>query len=102
MPTKTRPELVVLPRDARPVIREIRMHLGLSRATVEHRAKVGTDYLKRLEGGQQHQVDAARPRRVLAVIQQATARGQVPAALAARLTRVGKAVAKGGHPAARR
>ena len=102
MPTTTRPELVVLPTDARSVIRETRRRLGLSRATVEHRAKVGTDYLKRLEGGQQHQVDAARLRRVLAVMQQAMARGQVPAALPARLARVGNAVAKGGKPPARR
>ena len=102
MPTTTRPELVVLPTDARPVIRETRMHLGLSRAMVEHRAKVGTDYMKRLEGGRQHQVDAARLRRVLAVMQQATARGQVPATLTARLARVGKAVAKGGQSPVRR
>jgi hypothetical protein len=58
--------------------------------------------MKRLEGGRQHQVDAARLRRVLAVMEQAAARGQVPAALTARLARVGKAVAKGGQPSARR
>jgi predicted transcriptional regulator len=102
MPTKTSPEFVVIPTDARVVMRETRTHLGLSRATVEKRAKVGTDYLKRLEGGRQQHVDAARLRRVLQVLQQAAARGQVPATLTARLARLGKAVAKEGQPPARR
>jgi predicted transcriptional regulator len=94
MPTKARPELVVIPSEARPVIRETRLLLGLSRATVEKRAKVGTDYMKRLEGGRHPQVDAARLRRVLQVVQQAAARGQVPAKLTVRLARVVKAVSK--------
>jgi predicted transcriptional regulator len=59
MGTKTAPELIRVPEDARRVVREIRTRLGLSRATVEKRAKVGTDYVKRLELGQWQSASSA-------------------------------------------
>ena len=102
MGTKTVPELIRVPEDARRVVREIRTRLGLSRATVEKRAKVGTDYVKRLELGRHPNVEAKRLRRVLQVVQQAAARGQMPAQLTARLARVSKAVAQPGQPTATR
>ena len=43
MATHTGPEFIVVPEDTRRVVRELRAQLGLSRATVEKRAKVGTD-----------------------------------------------------------
>src|SRR5262245_53306338 len=48
MATPTGPEFITVPADTRRVVRELRTQLGLSRATVEKRAKVGTDYIKRL------------------------------------------------------
>jgi ribosome-binding protein aMBF1 (putative translation factor) len=102
MPTKTTPEFVIVPDEARRVIRETRALLGLSRETLEQRAKVGMDYVKKLELGQRPSADATRLRRVLQVVQQAAARRQVPAKLAARIDRVVKAVAKPGQRTAAR
>ena len=99
MATKTRPELIRVSNEARRVVRELRTQLGLSRRTVEKRAKVGTDYLKRLELGQHPSVEATRLRRVLQILQQAAARGQVAAPLTARLARVVKATTQPSKPA---
>jgi predicted transcriptional regulator len=93
MATQTGPEFIAVSADARRVVREVRTQLGLSRATLEQRAKVGTDYLKHLELGRHPTVEATRLRRVVRALQQAAARGQVPAQLATRLARVIKAVA---------
>jgi transcriptional regulator with XRE-family HTH domain len=82
------------------VVRETRTLLGLSRATLEQRAKVGTDYVKKFELGRRPSADAARLRRVVQVVQQAAARGQVPTKLTARIARVAKEVAKPGQPIA--
>jgi predicted transcriptional regulator len=101
MATHTGPEFIAVPADTRRVVRELRTQLGLSRATVEKRAKVGTDYIKRLELGQRPHVEATRVRRVLQVLQQAAARGQVSAPLTARLARAVKAVGQPGRPAVR-
>jgi len=101
MATHTGPEFITVPADTRRVVRELRTQLGLSRATVEKRAKVGTDYIKRLELGRHANVEATRVRRVLQVMQQAAARGQVSAALTARLVRAVKAVAQPGKPVVR-
>ena len=79
MATHTGPELIAVSAEARRVIRELRTQLELSRATLEQRAKVGTDYIKRLELGRHPSVDARRLRRVLQVLQQAAPRGQVSA-----------------------
>ena len=98
MATPTGPEFIVVPEDTRRVVRELRAQLGLSRATVEKRAKVGTDYIKRLELGRHPNVEATRVRRVLQVMQQAAARGQVSAPLTARLARAVKAVAQPSKP----
>src|SRR5215468_2251862 len=92
MATQRELELIPLSAEARQVVRELRMQLGLSRATLEQRAKVGTDYLKHLEGGRHPSVEGTRLRRVVQVLQHATARGQVSAQLSARLARVVKAV----------
>ena len=98
MATHTGPEFIVVPEDTRRVVRELRAQLGLSRATVEKRAKVGTDYIKRLELGRHPNVEATRVRRVLQVMQQAAARGKVSAPLTARLARAVKAVAQPSKP----
>ena len=76
------------------MIRETRTHLGLSRETLEQRAKVGTDYVKKLELGRRQRAEAGRLRRVVQAVQQAAARGEVPAKLTARIARVVKEVAK--------
>ena len=101
MATHTGSEFIAVSEDTRRVVRDLRTQLGLSRATVEKRAKVGTDYIKRLELGQHANVEATRVRRVLQVMQQAAARGQVSAPLTARLARAVKAVAQPSKPAAR-
>jgi len=92
MATQRELELIPLSTEARQVVRELRRQLGFSRATLEQRAKVGTDYLKHLEGGRHPSVEATRLRRVVQVLQHATARGQVTAQLSTRLARVVKAV----------
>jgi hypothetical protein len=84
------------------VLRDLRTQLGLSRATVEQRARVGTDYMKHLESGQYPRLEASRLRRVVGVLQQAAARGQVPAPLTTRFARVVKAVGRPGKSAAKR
>jgi transcriptional regulator with XRE-family HTH domain len=94
MATHTGPEFIAASAEARRVVRELRTQLGLSRATLEKRAKVGTDYLKRLELGRHPTVEATRLRRVLQVLEHAAARGQVPSQLTTRLARVLKAVAQ--------
>src|SRR4029453_10424315 len=101
MAKHTGPEFIVVPEDTRRVVREIRAQLGLSRATVEKRAKVGTDYIKRLELGRHPNVEATRLRRVLQIMQQVAARGQVSAPLTARLARAVKAVTQPSKSAAR-
>lgn len=102
MPKQTPPEYVEIPEDTRHVVRETRLLAGLSRATLEQRAKVGTDYIKKLELGRRPSADAARLRRVLQVVQQTAARGNAPAKLTARIARVVKAIAKPGQPTAAR
>ena len=102
MATTPKPEYLVVPEEARRVVRETRMLLGLSRATLEKRARVGSDYLKKFELGRRPSAEAGRLRRVLQVVQQAAARGQVPAKLTARIARVVKEVAKPGQPTAAR
>jgi predicted transcriptional regulator len=101
MATHTAPEFIAVAEDTRRVVRELRTQLGLSRATIEKRAKVGTDYIKRLELGRHPNVEVSRVRRVLQVMQQAATRGKVSAPLAARLARAVKAVAQPGTSAAR-
>ena len=101
MPTATPPEFIVISDEARRVIRETRTHLGLSRETLEQRAKVGTDYVKKLELGRRQRAEAGRLRRVVQAVQQAAARGEVPAKLTARIARVAKEVAKPEKKAAR-
>jgi len=101
MPTATPPEFIVISDEARRVIRETRTHLGLSRETLEQRAKVGTDYVKKLELGRRQRAEAGRLRRVVQAVQQAAARGDVPAKLTARIARVAKEVAKPEKKAAR-
>src|SRR5215470_6240970 len=102
MPTPAAPEFVVIPDDARRVIREARTHLGLSRTVLEQRAKVGKDYVKKLELGRRQSAEASRLRRVLQVVQQAATKGQVPAKLTARIARAVKEVAKPGQRTAAR
>jgi|SoiMethySBSTD1v2_1073268.scaffolds.fasta_scaffold160236_2 predicted transcriptional regulator len=102
MATHTGPELIAVSTEARRVLRDLRTQLELSRATLEQRAKVGTDYIKRLELGQHPRVDAPRLRRVVQVLQQAATRGKVSAQLTARLARVVKAVGQPGKSAAAR
>jgi predicted transcriptional regulator len=92
MPTQTAPEFIAIPEDARKVIRETRTLVGLSRATLEQRAKVGTDYIKKLELGRRPSAEATRLRRVLQVVQQAAARSKAPAVLQARIARALKAI----------
>ncbi len=102
MATHTGPELIAISTEARRVIRDLRTQLELSRATLEQRAKVGTDYMKRMELGRHPSVDATRLRRVLQVLQQAATRGQVSAQLTTRLARVVKAVGQSSKSAAAR
>jgi predicted transcriptional regulator len=101
MPTATPPEFIVISDEARRVIRETRTHLGLSREALEQRAKVGTDYVKKLELGRRQRAEAGRLRRVVQAVQQAAARGEVPTKLTARIARVVKEVAKPEKKAAR-
>ncbi len=102
MATSTAVELIALSPEARRVLRELRTQLGLARATIEQRARVGTDYMKHLESGQYPRLEASRLRRVVGVLQQAAARGQVPAQLTSRFARVVKAVGQPGKSAAKR
>ncbi len=102
MPTAAKPEFVVIPADARSAIREARTHLGMSRSDVEQKAKVGTDYIKKLELGRSPRAEVGRLRRVLQVVQQAAERGKAPAKLTARIARVAKAVAKPAPKATKR
>ena len=102
MPTTAKPEFIVIPEEARRVIRATREELGLSRTTVEERAKVGTDYVKKLELGRSQSAEAARLRRVLQVVQQAATRGKAPDKLIARIDRVVKQIAKKDPPPAKR
>jgi predicted transcriptional regulator len=102
MPTTAKPEFMVIPAEARKVIRETRVQLGLSRAVVEQRAKVGKEYVKKLELGRSQSAETARLRRVLQVVQQAAARGQAPAKLTARIARVVQAVEKSSSKSAKR
>jgi predicted transcriptional regulator len=101
MPTVAKPEFIIIPEEARSVIRDARTHLGLSRTVVEQRAKVGTDYIKKLELGRSPRAEAGRLRRVLQVVQQAAERGKAPTKLTARIARVAKAVAKPAPAAAK-
>jgi len=102
MPTATKPEFIVVPEEARRVVRETREQLGLSRTTVEQRAKVGTDYVKKLELGRSQSAEAARLRRVLQVVQQAATREKASAKLMARIARVVKQIEKPGPKPAKR
>ena len=95
-------ELIAVSPEARRVMRELRTQLGLARATVEQQARVGTEYMKHLESGQYPRLEATRLRRVVGVLQQAAARGQVPAPLTTRFTRVVKAVGQPQKSAAKR
>ena len=92
MATQSGLELIAVSAELRQVVRELRMQLGVSRSTLEHRAKVGTDYLKHLEGGRHPSVEATRLRRVVGVLQQAAAREKLSTQLNARLARVVKAI----------
>ena len=92
MATSTGIELIAVSPEARGVLRELRTQLGLSRATIEQRARVGTDYMKHLESGQYPRLEATRLRRVVQVLQQAATRRQVSAQLTTRFARVVKAV----------
>lgn len=102
MPKQTPPEYVAIPEDTRHVVRETRRLAGLSRASLEQRAKVGTDYIKKLELGRRPSAEVVRLRRVLQVVQQAAAHGKAPAKLTARIVRVVKAIAKPGQSTAAR
>jgi predicted transcriptional regulator len=102
MATTAKPDFVAIPADARRVIREARTHLDLSRTVLEQRAKVGKGYIKKLELGRTQSAEAARLRRVLQVVQQAAARGQVPAKLTAAIARTVKAVEKPAPRTAKR
>ncbi|HXG18950.1 MAG TPA: hypothetical protein VNN62_07745 [Methylomirabilota bacterium] len=93
MPTNVKPEFITIPEEARRVIRETRTLVGLSRTALEQRAKVGTDYIKKLELGRRPSADAARLRRVLNVVQHAATQGKAPAKLQARIARVIKTIA---------
>ena len=92
MAASTAVELIAVSLEGRRALRDLRTQLGLSRATVERRARVGTDYMKHLESGHYPRPEATRLRRVVQVLQQAAARRQVSADLTRRLVRVGKAV----------
>ena len=85
-------ELIAVSLEARRALRDLRTQLGLSRATIEERARVGTDYMKHLESGHYPRLEATRLRRVVQVLQQAAARGKVSAPLTRGFARVLKAV----------
>ena len=102
MATSTAVELIAVFLDDRRALRELRTQLGLSRATIEQRARVGTAYMKHLESGHYPRLEASRLRRVVQVLQQAAARGQVSAQLTTRFARVVKAVGQPGKSAAKR
>jgi predicted transcriptional regulator len=102
MATQSELELIAVSAEMRQVVRELRMQLGVSRSTLEQRAKVGTDYLKHLEGGRHPSVEATRLRRVVGVLQQVAAREKVSAQLNARLARVVKAVTPASKPSEKR
>ena len=96
MATQKMPEFVPIPEDVRKAIRETRTLVGLSRTTLEQRAKVGTDYIKKLELGRRPSAEVTRLRRVLQVVQQAATRGKAPAPLQARIARAVKAIEPSG------
>ena len=96
MATQKMPEFVPIPADVRKIIRETRTLVGISRATLEERAKVGTDYIKKLELGRRPRAEVSRLRRVLQVVQQAATRGKAPAPLQARIERAVKAIEPSG------
>ena len=102
MATSKAAELIAVSLEDRRVLRDLRTQLGLSRAMIEQRARVGTDYMKHLESGQYPRLEATRLRRVVQVLQQAAARGQVPAPLTTRFERVIKAVGQPEKSAAKR
>ncbi len=102
MATQSGVELITVSAEIRQVMRELRMQLGVSRSTLEQKAKVGVDYLKHLEGGRHPSVEATRLRRVVGVLQQAATRAKISAQLNARLARVVKAVAPSSKPTAKR
>ena len=102
MATTTGVEWVAVAPEARRVLRELRTQLGLSRATIEQRAHVGTDYMKHLESGRHPRLEATRLRRVVQVLQQAVARRQVAAPLTTRFARVIKVVGQSGKSAGKR
>ena len=102
MATHSGLELIAVSAELRQVVRELRMQLGVSRSTLEQRAKVGTDYLKHFEGGRHPSVEARRLRRVVGVLQQAATREKLSAQLTARLARVVKAVTPASNPAEQR
>jgi predicted transcriptional regulator len=68
MAAKNLPEFVPIPADVRKVVRETRTLVGLSRDMLEQRAKVGTDYIKKLELGRRSSAKVSRLRRVLQVV----------------------------------
>src|SRR5215831_7250097 len=102
MATQRGLEFIAVSAEMRQVVRDLRMQLGVSRSTLEQRAKVGTDYLKHLEGGRHPSVEATRLRRVVGVLHQAAAREKVSAQLNARLVRVVKAVTPASKPSEKR
>ena len=102
MAASTAVELIAVSLEGRRALRDLRTQLGLSRATIEQRARVGTDYMKHLESGHYPRLEATRLRRVVQVLQQAAARGQVPAPLTTRFERVIKAVGQPEKSAAKR
>ena len=92
MATSPAVELIAVSLEGRRALRDLRTQLGLSRATIEQRARVGTAYMKHLESGQYPRLEATRLQRVVQVLQQAAARRQVSADLTRRFARVVKAV----------
>ena len=102
MATSTAVELIAVSLEGRRALRDLRTQLGLSRATVEQRARVGTDYMKHLESGHYPRLEATRLRRVVQVLQQAAARRQGSAPLTRRFARVVKAVGQPGKSAGKR
>jgi len=102
MATSKAAELIAVSLEDRRVLRDLRTQLGLSRAMIEQRARVGTDYMKHLESGQYPRLEATRLRRVVQVLQQAAARRQVSASLTRRFARVVKVVGQPRKSAAKR
>ena len=102
MATSTAVELIAVSLEDRRALRELRTQLGLSRATIEQRARVGTDYMKHLESGQYPRLEVTRLRRVVQVLQQAVARQQVSAPLTRRFARVIKVVGQPGKSVGKR